>query len=132
MDIWGKSFAGQRSAWPKNMSWEHAQGVIKEDEERVGGLGQNQMERSTRKTVSSFRDMPFSHRLCCSDESTMNIPSSWQDKGLVGWSLYPGCVWEGGSQILINGFETLSSPPLLSKLQLSFHLQQRWECRPGS
>ena len=77
-------------------------------------------------------DMPFSHRLCCSDESTMNIPSSWQDKGLVGWSLYPGCVWEGGSQILINGFETLSSPPLLSKLQLSFHLQQRWECRPGS
>ena len=57
MDIWGKSFAGQRSAWPKNMSWEHAQVVIKEDEERVGGLGQNQMERSTRKTVSSFRDI---------------------------------------------------------------------------
>ena len=76
--------------------------------------------------------MPFSHRLCCSDESTTNIPSSWQDKGLVGWSLYPVCVWEEGSQILINGFETLSSPPLLSKLQLSFHLQQWWDCRPGS
>ena len=76
--------------------------------------------------------MPFSHRLCCSDESTTNIPSSWQDKGLVGWSLYPVCVWDGGSQILINGFETLSSPPLLSKLQLSFHLQQLWDCRPGS
>lgn len=76
--------------------------------------------------------MPFSHRLCCSDESTTNIPSSWQDKGLVGWSLYPVCVWDGGSQILINGFETLSSPPLLSKLQLSFHLQQWWDCRPGS
>ena len=73
----------------------------------------------------------FSHRLCYSDESTTNIPSSCQDKGLVGWSLYPVCVWEGGSQILINGFEMLSSPPLLSKLQLSFHLQQRWECRLG-
>ena len=75
--------------------------------------------------------MPFSHRLCCSDESTMNIPSSWQDKGSVGWPLYPVCVWEGGSQIVINGSETLSSPPILSKLQLSFHLQQQWECRPG-
>ena len=77
-------------------------------------------------------DLPFSHRLCCSDESPTNIPSSCQDKGSVGWSLYLVCVWEGGSQILINGFEMLSSPPLLSKLQLSFHLQQGWECRLGS
>lgn len=61
-----------------------------------------------------------------------NIPSSWQDKGSVGWPLYPVCVWEGGSQTVINGSETLSSPPILSKLQLSFHPQQRWECRPGS
>ena len=77
-------------------------------------------------------DLPFSHRLSCSDKTTTNISASCQDKGSVEWSLYPVCVWEGGSQILINGFETLSSPPLLSKLELLFHLQQRWECRLGS
>lgn len=83
------------------------------------------------RSLTQNLDLPFSHRLCCSDESAMNIPSSWQDKGSVGWSLYPVCVCEGGSQILINGCEMLSSPPLLSELQLSSHLQQRWECRPG-
>ena len=28
-------------------------------------------------------------------------------------------------------WDAVSSPPLPSELQLSFHLQQQWECRPG-